>query len=389
MDRTMWPRVNPGGRSEGKGVGHVRAVSLVGSVGLMVWLSLGTGSALAAPGVATPSCQGDPYTHTAAALIACGDQVFPLQSKVAMPGGGIGCIYKVDGMTVEETVPPQGFNPVTATASELQVYAYPPRPPLGHYQELQDWKASVTGRHVQPASSFLVSDPNTRYSGGNNVNWAGYSDGRGATYSSANAIYNEPIVSQSYCTVTWGATWTGLGGLYSPSLVQAGTAIGTGPGHNYGEDQAWYEILPSSAVYLPLFATQGKPFYVYVGYFGVTNNQDGFIFYLTNQYTGASLQFAIYTPSTQYYYNGPGYPAGYYPYYDGSAADFIEELPPGAPYLTDFNKFGFDAAYANGNQISDYPWWESTLYDYYTGDTLVTNGILGSRGFTLQWDTCY
>jgi hypothetical protein len=105
-----------------------------------------------------------------------------------------------------------------------------------------------------------------------------------------------------------------------------------------------------------------------------------FQFYLVNEYTGASYDYIDTTPGSQAQWSD----GNWYIYYDGSAADYVAELPPGGyPYLTDVQSFGFDDAYTNGDGIKILPWWEWDLNNSNNTYLLVTDGALGTGSFIL------
>ena len=138
-----------------------------------------------------------------------------------------------------------------------------------------------------------------------------------------------------------------------------------------------------------MFATPGQPFRSYTKFEGYGANSPWpatFQFYLVNEYTGASYDYRLTTPGSQ-----AQWPDGtWHNYYDGSAADYIAELPnPIMDYLTNFQSFGFDDAYTNGIGVKELPWWQWNLDNQWNTYLLVTDGFLGVSSFPLTWDACY
>jgi len=384
-----------------------RAVSLVGGLGVMVWLSLGTGPALAAPGAtaartslsSTASCAGrNPYAVSAATDQICGLIVSPMTGVTTLSDGGKAYHYTVGNQSVEQLVPPStppsGFNPLTASSLQLALDGYPPKPPAATPAQLQSWVQSIDHSHSVAPTSFLVSDPNAMLGGGNSDNWSGYSDtsSSNTAYSSSDATFNEPTIGASTCLQNSEATWSGLGGAAGgdDGLAQDGTMIGQGSGNAYEENQAFWELLPNSATFVNLIATAGQPFRAYTKFLGYGASSPwpaSFQFYLVNKYTGASYDYIDTTPGS------PGqWPDGtWHNYYDGSAADYIGEAPLSNGViqpLTNFQSFGFSSAYTNGEGIKTLPWYQWNLNNASDTYLLVTDGTLGTTSFGLTWEAC-
>jgi hypothetical protein len=86
-------------------------------------------------------------------------------------------------------------------------------------------------------------------------NWAGYVATNGS-YNGISASWSIPTVASTN-SASADATWIGIGGVNSQSLIQVGTqAINEGNGiENY---IAWYELLPADMVQIPLTVGPGN-----------------------------------------------------------------------------------------------------------------------------------
>jgi hypothetical protein len=91
-------------------------------------------------------------------------------------------------------------------------------------------------------------------SGGTALNWAGYVSDTG-TYTSISGSWVVPTVTDISANGA-DATWIGIGGVLSHDLIQTGTEAvpDTDGGIDY---QAWYELLPSGSVTVPLSVHAG------------------------------------------------------------------------------------------------------------------------------------
>lgn len=281
--------------------------------------AMGTGSSHTA---VLQSCDRpfEAYAVPRSFLVRCGDHVFPLQHIERLPGGGEAYIYDVDGMSSVTRIPPPGFNPLTASASRVAEYSYPPRPSGG--QALWSWKAIVRDMHFitppryevglrQRPTRRPVLQPGQKpdYGVVENPIWAG-NMATVHTYRDVYANWLEPTTHINYCsTPNAESTWVGLGGYNTATLAQAGTAVGEGSS-GVSDHQAWYELINGSTdvfVALPVTATVGEEFTA-----EVDRVSGGYYIFVKNDYTGASW----------------GHTIGFSPY-DGSTAEMIEEDPYG------------------------------------------------------------
>jgi hypothetical protein len=144
------------------------------------------------------------------------------------------------------TQPPAGFNPLTASAAELQMYGYPPSPgPNASAQDLAKWQAAVnpalkrvvfnlsqTNRYHRPASGLKIT--NSTYA--TSQDWSGYAVSNSTPFPwifkpgyfyLAGGSWIVPSVQQAFCTCSGGldfaSQWVGIDGFNDPLLFQAGS----------------------------------------------------------------------------------------------------------------------------------------------------------------------
>jgi len=150
--------------------------------------------------------------------------------------------------------PARGFNPLTATAAQLESNGYPAKPSSANARGLAQWRSFATShpsektscdlrRTTTAATSMNHSDPETT-----TANWAGY-----VVYGGAfTEIEGEWTYTPAPATATsmHSVSWVGLGpgdlcpaGVPCYPLVQAGSDSSTGAD---GSD-LWFEVVPFSA----------------------------------------------------------------------------------------------------------------------------------------------
>jgi len=181
-----------------------------------------------------------PYDYTQQAASAC-YVTDPLVSVTTLPDGGTQYTYRqTSGLLASETVPPAGFDPANAPASELAEYGLPPRP--ASFVALVDWQNEVSKDWWPTPPAFLAELPAAQQSppppagpGGNFAGWAGHIT---ANYgSSTSDVYTEPHLGSS-CSNDGVAVWGGLGA-GSEVFGQDGTQSDTGHGSHVGFWQVW------------------------------------------------------------------------------------------------------------------------------------------------------
>jgi hypothetical protein len=344
----------------------------------------GTAAGAAAPGGPPCNSSFDPYKYPPAALQACGIRAFPRQRTVQLSDGGTEYDYTMDGSAVHYRIPPAGFDPLTASSDRMSFYGLPAKP--SEPSLLARWTTMMqkVRLEVPPANLVML---NYRVSHGlhgggmagsiTDASWSGYyasTNGSGCTGCSTTvwASWNEFAVGPS-CSGSEVTVWTGLGGVVNQAaLAQDGT------GYNFvgmAAHQAWYEITPSNAVPLALYAHPGYEFDAQV-----TKVTGGYQFYMYDTTTGVAVN--PYVSSTVY---------------DGNTADFIVERPPVHTPLEPLTNFYYEGM--NGDMGSNYlgvgtqPWTmvKMTSNGYASGTPLAdpTPGFYNSnQGFTDNYHNC-
>lgn len=322
------------------------------------------------------------YAVSKSFLIRCGDQIFPLRHIERLPGGGKAYIYDVNGVRSVTRTPPPGFNPLTASASRLVEYGYPPKPSGG--QALRSWRTIVHNAHFITPPKYMVGIPERLtprqlpvlhpnripgYKVYDNPIWAG-NMATTHTYRDVYANWLEPSTHINYCSSPNSeGMWVGLGGANTSTLAQAGTAVGIHP-NGLNDHQAWYELINGSTnvfATLPVTATVGGEFTS-----EVDRVSGGYYIFVKNDYTGAS-------------WNGtPGFSP-----YDGSTAEAIVEDPAGGVAngmrLRDFDPFKVEDAEAseNGSTYHGLAYFDhDDMVMVYNGDQLAHAGSASNSGDT-------
>jgi len=136
------------------------------------------------------------------------------------------------------------------------------------------------------------------------INWAGYLATNGS-YNGIGASWTIPTITGTTGTsISADDTWVGIGGVNSEDLIQAGTqAMNEGNGSiNY---TAWYELLPSDMVQVPLVVSPGNSIVVSL----IENSSNLWTINFHNNTTNQSYSTSVnYTSSN-------------------ASAEWIEEMP--------------------------------------------------------------
>jgi Peptidase A4 family len=207
--------------------------------------------------------------------------------------------------------PPEGFNPLTASDSELEYYGYPPRPdqseaPKAFASWQKAMKASnkritpvlqVTNNFAGPAKVKADSAAPANGSAAASYNWSGYVNTNGVTSYSQSSFYYiigdyvVPVARQAYskCDGGWdySVTWVGIDGWGSGDVLQAGNEAdaycsGSSKATYYS---AWYEWYPygwTRITNLPI--TPGDDLFVEVWSTSSTAGHAYLVNYNTDQY---------------------------------------------------------------------------------------------------------
>lgn len=222
--------------------------TLIATTALVLFIGVGSALAESSGPSSTPpaSCHGsyNPYDYTAEALEACGIPVY-LATVTKIPDGGQRYrYYKPDGaLYAETTMPPEGFDPRSASDEELAEYGYPPRPAVPLPPQQEEWERMVSIPRTTP-EPFMV-DVTSFTASLTNSHWSGrITTESGFTY--AESDYTEPSFDNSVCGPSAEVTWAGIGGgpkaTESSYLFQTGTAHSNNLNIGFANHQPWWEI---------------------------------------------------------------------------------------------------------------------------------------------------
>jgi hypothetical protein len=272
--------------------------------------------------------------------------------------------------------PPSGFNPVTASIQETAHYGFPQRPV--NTKQLQAW-TQVMEHAKQWVSPNPI--PVTRLWGlvgtTGYTNWAGYytrsADNNGVTYTSVQGMWNVESVpgNGNYQNSDWQNApvvgfSTGIGGVSSSDLIQAGTAdIATAT----PEYRFWTEDYPLDPIFEGPVIKPNQWAYVYIEYEG-----NGTTYYfLDNSTTGQWSSFINSTPD-----------------YSGTSADYVAEMPAGDPYLPDFGNAPYtdaESTTSNGDtqNFTNQNYWKAIMGHPWDIFPMAEPSSPGSGDFTVVW----
>jgi sugar lactone lactonase YvrE len=242
---------------------HYRVISFI-LVVLAGYLAL-----TAPPAFAQSPCPAGvtPYALPSASDRACGLQLIPRSAVTPLPDGGKRTEYLLpNGEITSSTTPPPSFDAAAASPVELQEYGIPPEP-AATSPEYPKWRAMIEkGIHgVEPPAELAISTPESDAASGTTspssaslsssepstgtTTWSGYFDWNGkGSYTHTAAYFTEPEDNNSTpCTKphNQGSIWGGIGGWETGNngpLGQDGTVQHQ---EKYGEDEAFYEVLPA------------------------------------------------------------------------------------------------------------------------------------------------
>jgi hypothetical protein len=234
-----------------------------------------------------------------------------LPHAIAQQSDYTGIPTNLPGVTTS-IAPPSGFNPLTASDSELATYGFPPRP-----DQKVSASAYATWERAMKASNqrvFPVLELTNHFNGSNasagkitnstgySYNWSGMVDTTTATsygptsFNNVFAVYVVPIAQQAFgaCTGGWdySSSWVGIDGWSSGDVLQAGTesdAYCSG-GTKSTYYSAWYEWFPFAEVRissLPVYPGDT----IYVGVWSTSSTQGNAYLanFNTNQYVFVSF----------------------------------------------------------------------------------------------------
>jgi hypothetical protein len=170
-------------------------------------------------------------------LIVKADTLNKQTSISDFPGGGKIYSFNIDGYTVTSAVPPDNFNPVTATDEQLQKYGFEPRPKdssklnawqerMSHYKSTPIPAIGVTDFRENINQSLQDNAQNTIYNSDYSCpSWSGYENDVGG-FNATEGDFVIPSISSTYSEAEE-SSWVGIGGdqLHfggNGGLIQAG-----------------------------------------------------------------------------------------------------------------------------------------------------------------------
>jgi hypothetical protein len=176
---------------------------------------------------------------------------------------------KLPGVTglVSHDAVPEGFDPVNASADQLQEYGFPPRPDPSDAAPYARWVKAVsftrvpgqyvnTGRYHRSNQSKgpMVANTTDNIAVGKSTNWSGYAITGGATLTKVEGAWIVPTVNNQFGISGDGymSEWVGIDGDCScDDLIQDGTEqdwVGGTPGY-----YAWIEFIPEAELEVSSF----------------------------------------------------------------------------------------------------------------------------------------
>lgn len=204
---------------------------------------------------------------------------------------------------------PQGFDALTASDSQLEIYGFPRRPDMNDTKAYSRWVDAVSGTRIVPrfVNSGRRHLPNQRIGKSESTektttstsgNWSGYSIQRSSSpvFQQVDGLWIVPSVnSQSQTINGYMSEWVGIdGNCTCNDLIQDGTEqqFTNGQPSYY----AWIEFIPENEVVVPNFSVH--PGDVITAYSWVTGSGSGVKgnFYLYNANTKKSVSASLAIP---------------------------------------------------------------------------------------------
>jgi hypothetical protein len=242
-------------------------------------------------------------------------------------------------------VPPSNFNPLTASAQELQEYGYPSKPidsvALKQWEDIMS-HAKYYKRAILTTSTVTRSGQQGQY---NNANWAGWvinsQYNSYGPYTETSAFWQQP----SYSGIGDPCFWTGIGGFNNNSqdVIQAGADCRATLQHGPTDYTFWVDDAPMSLFWVSYpTAYPTNELYVDVEYEGGISRA-----FLENYSLDECTTVIWYTPD-----------------YDGTSAEYIHE--PVADYYYWTGSTTFSNCYYYGQGIGQFLWSSNYTKAYIT-----------------------
>lgn len=233
--------------------------------------------------------------------------------------GGRLYTYTVDGVKNYYPVPPEGFNPVTATDEQLERYGFPARPL--QEDKLLEWNEQMSHYSYTPVPEVLVSAVKTvskaelvklqtlRYYSSIYQTTHGYCAGYAAygnTYCQVQGDFVQPTIASSCTNYTYACHWIGMGDFNGSKIFKAGTVMNT-----YSGGRNYYPVYSYRGTFIRLTSMSvnaGDQIHIYCSF---QSANDKLNVYIANNTNGTSQSVLIDVSASEYY--------------DGSMADFMTE----------------------------------------------------------------
>ena len=364
------------------------------------------GSALAFADVTvaaqSPCPQGtSPYSLSAASIKACGLQVVQRHAVVPLSGGGTRSEYVLpNSQVLSFTTPPASFDASKASAAELKQFGVPTEPATNS-PEYTKWRAmidkGITG--VAPPSQLIISTPAATQSPGGSqssssvarvthsgtqtqtsktatssesaagtTTWSGYFDWNGkGSFTHTAAYFTEPGDNNSTpCKAprNQGSIWGGIGGWETGSKGPLGQDGTVQHQEGYGEDEAFFEVLPAVEARTGFKSTPGA------------------YFLADTQWTGSKYTFYFYN-----YANGKSTHAELGGTFNGKTADYIAERQKGTN-LYNFATIHFQG-FTNGKAFHEPKYKTERLTMSNANEVNATPGpVVKNYEFADTWKAC-
>src|SRR4051794_28914919 len=158
---------------------------------------------------------------------------------------------------MERATPSSGFDPLIASAEELEEYGFPPRPTdpealaaweadMSHYGSVSSGAEGLCETELETETTPEGTAETGEGEGEeakfwNLLNWAGYAAvdrPHPSRWVAMEGSYTQPKSHPDSCRTSDEVSWIGLGGYESSPLIQTGTGIDSG-----GRYYAWFEWL--------------------------------------------------------------------------------------------------------------------------------------------------
>lgn len=206
-----------------------------------------------------------------ASLVAVGLLVITSIFPALAAAGGEPLTVKADNARVVVVIPPQGFEAVTATKSDLAKYGFPQQP--SQRSQIPAWTEAMQAAITFVPPTFRQGPRRNDTQQGqattsDTANWSGQVTNAG-NFTSVEGEWNVPNVSSS-TEGSYSSAWVGIGGFNNGDLIQGGTEQDyTDPPINQPNYYVWWDMLPdysSSQVISNFPVNPGDEMYVSITY---------------------------------------------------------------------------------------------------------------------------